>query len=121
MWRPAFIHGMFLLDGRIPPRGWEDYTREPIAPYVQHTTAVYLLVEDSALSTDVPGTSNKWKAFNNWTAVFVDSLVAAFAKIGGAVFTGNTDPSSTIKGRMISEMGVDGLLIFQATWRQRQN
>jgi len=117
-------------DGRIPyPAGyWEakTYTRDAnYAPYVQHTTAVYLLVEDSAISTDVPGISSKWKAFNNWQAVFVDSLVAAFAKIGGAVFTGDTDPSSTIKGRMISEAGVDGTSNFSSytgdggTWQPK--
>ena len=72
------------------------------------------MVDDLAEPTDVPGTSNKWKVFNTWTAVFVDSLVAAFAKIGGAVFTGDTsEVASGIRGRMISEMGEDGTTTFK--------
>jgi hypothetical protein len=118
-------------DGAIPyPAGYYDntkwYRREAgYAPYVQYGGTLYLLIKDTP-NAGIPTTNTEyWKAFNNWQAVFVDSLVAAFAKIGGAVFTGNTDPSSPIKGRMISEAGVDGTSNFSSytgddgTWQPK--
>jgi hypothetical protein len=100
-------------DGAIPyPAGYYDntkwYRREAeYAPYVQYRGTLYLLIKDTP-NAGIPTTNTEyWKAFNNWKAVFVDSLVAAFAKIGGAVFTGDTTgTSSGIRGRLISETGV---------------
>ena len=106
-------------DGAIPyPAGYYDntkwYRREAeYAPYVQYGGALYLLIKDTPNAGIATSNTTYWKAFNNWQAVFVDSLVASFAKIGGAVFTGDTDPSSTIKGRMISQTGVDGTANYQ--------
>lgn len=108
-------------DGAIPyPAGYYDnskwYRREDgYAPYVQYGEVLYLLILDTP-SAGIP-TSNTtyWKAFNQWEAVFVTSLVAKFAKIGGAVFTGDTsDTASAIKGRMISEMGSNGSTNYES-------
>jgi hypothetical protein len=106
-------------DGAIPyPAGYYDntkwYRREAgYAPYVQYGGTLYLLIKDTP-NAGIPTTNTEyWKAFNNWQAVFVDSLVAPFAKIGGAVFTGDTTGTSIgIRGRLISERGVDGTVNF---------
>lgn len=101
-------------DGAIPyPAGYYDsaatYTRTvDAAPYVQYGETLYLVKDvGSVPAGTLPTNTTYWKAFNQWEAVFITSLVAKFAKIGGAVFTGDTsDVSSSIKGRLISETGV---------------
>lgn len=102
-------------DGAIPyPAGYYDnskwYRREDeYAPYVQYGEVLYLLRLDTPNAGIPTSNTTYWKAFNQWEAVFVTSLVAKFAKIGGAVFTGDTSQtSSAIKGRLISEMGANG-------------
>ena len=96
--RSVYGHGVFSCgsDGTIPAGKYSIQRDEAYAPY-----GCTIGAAKTAL-----GASNNWKGINNWQAVFVDSLVASFAKIGGgAVFTGNTDPSSTIKDDF--EAGVD--------------
>lgn len=108
-------------DGAIPyPAGYYNNTKryrreEGYAPYVQDGEVLYLLIKDTPNAGIPTSNSEFWKAFNQWEAVFVTSLVAKFAKIGGAVFTGDTsETASAIKGRLISEMGVSGSTNYES-------
>jgi len=102
------------VDGAIPyPAGYYDSTKryrreQDYTPYVQYGEILYLLIKDTPYAGIPPTNTTYWKAFNQWEAVFVDSLVAKFAKIGGAVFTGDTsNVSSNVRGRLISQKGID--------------
>jgi len=108
------------------------YTKtSDIAPYVQYGDLYYLLIKNGDCigvnpQTDVTNNGGNWRLFDKYQAIYTDALVAAFAKIGGAVFTGDTtDISPTLRGKLISQMGIDGTSTYQdytgdgGTWQPK--
>lgn len=100
--------------GPIPyPSGsWDankSYTRTTAsAPYVEFMTKYYLLIKNGTTTGGpAPDSHPDWEEMSDFNAIYTRMLIAAFANIGGAIFTGNTsDVNPDIMGRIISQWGV---------------
>ncbi len=100
--------------GPIPyPSGsWDSnksYTRTTAsAPYVEFMNKYYLLIKNGSTTGGPAPDSNPevWEEMSDFNAIYTRMLIAAFANIGGAIFTGNTsDVNPDIMGRIISQWG----------------
>ena len=76
-----------------PDGSWDStktYTRtSDTCPVVEHGGGYYYLVADSSTGDEPSSSSEVWKKFNNFDAIFTKILFADFAKLGSGVFSGD--------------------------------